>query len=283
MSRASRPRDPGQPGIWAWIFGEKGAAQTVPPSGFTARLVTLAAAAMAFLAVFAFALALASTRLAATWQADFSGQATLRIAAPAEDLDQATEAALQVLRTTPGIAQAHVITQAEQRALLQPWFGDELPLDRLTLPRLIALTEAPKGYDAAGLRLRLAGEVPQAILDDHNRWRRPLAQAANRLRWLAAGALGLIAITTAAVLALAAQAALAANAQVIDVLRLAGARDLWIARAFVRRFTRRAFWGALFGASCAAGLLQFWPLATATATGLLPSLPLRIFGGLSRG
>ena len=46
---------------------------------------------------------------------------------------------------------------------------------------------------------------------------------------------------------LAANAALAANAQVIRVLRLVGARDSYIARAFVRRFTLRALSGAAVG------------------------------------
>jgi cell division transport system permease protein len=40
---------------------------------------------------------------------------------------------------------------------------------------------------------------------------------------------------------------LSANAQVIKVLRLVGARDSYIARAFVRRFTLRALTGAAVG------------------------------------
>jgi cell division transport system permease protein len=78
------------------------------------------------------------------------------------------------------------------------------------------------------------------VLDDHTRWRKPLVRAASRLRLLGWASLGLIAAATAAMITLAAQAALAANAQVIQVLRLVGARDAYIARAFVRRFTLRA-------------------------------------------
>ena len=54
----------------------------------------------------------------------------------------------------------------------------------------------------------------------------------------------LIGATMAAMITLAANASLAANAQVIRVLRLVGARDSYIARAFVRRFTLRALAGA---------------------------------------
>ncbi len=50
------------------------------------------------------------------------------------------------------------------------------------------MTEADPGYDADGLRLRLAAEAPGAVLDDHSRWRRPLVAAAGRLRLLGLGA-----------------------------------------------------------------------------------------------
>ena len=69
----------------------------------------------------------------------------------------------------------------------------------------------------------------------------------------------------AAMITLAANAALAANAQVIEVLRLVGARDSYIARAFVRRFTLRAFAGAAAGAVLA--MLGVAMLPSADAAG----------------
>ena len=70
---------------------------------------------------------------------------------------------------------------------------------------------------------------------------------------------------------LAAQSALAANAQVIEVLRLVGARDTYIARAFVRRFTLRAFTGAAIGTLLAMIGIAFLPSADA-AGGFLTGL-----------
>ncbi|NIR61201.1 MAG: cell division protein FtsX, partial [Gammaproteobacteria bacterium] len=90
-------------------------------------------------------------------------------------------------------------------------------------------------------------EVPGAVLDDHTRWRRPLVSAASRLRLLGIVSLLLIGAAMAAMITLAAQAALAANTQVIAVLRLVGARDSYITRAFVRRFTLRALGGSALG------------------------------------
>jgi cell division transport system permease protein len=218
--------------------------RVVPPSGFTAQLTLFAAGAMAFLAVFALALSLASGRLAERWGDELGRSATIRIAAPADQQQAQTAAALRILETTRGVDNARALTDAEQAALLAPWFGAELALDTLPVPRLIEVIETSEGMDAAGLRLRLSAEVPGAVLDDHSRWREPLVKAAKRLRLLGWTSIVLIAAVTAAMVTLAANAALAANAQVISVLRLVGATDNYIAQAFIRRFTLRALVGA---------------------------------------
>ncbi|WP_196778378.1 cell division protein FtsX [Thalassorhabdomicrobium marinisediminis] len=229
------------------LAGDPQAERAVPPTGFTARLTVLTAGAMAFLAVFAMALSLATGRLADRWAAELAQTSTLRISAPQGQLDAQTEAALRVLQTTPGVAEARALSADEQRALLAPWFGPDLPIESLPVPQLIEIIEDADGYDPAGLRARLQAEVPGAVLDDHTRWREPLIEAAGRLRLLGLVSMGLIAVATAAMITLAANAALAANAQVIRVMRLVGAKDIYIARAFVRRFTLRALIGAALG------------------------------------
>ncbi|MHA6263392.1 cell division protein FtsX [Arenibacterium sp. CAU 1754] len=233
--------------IRALFTGDAQADRVVPPSGFTAQLTLFVSGAMAFLAVFALALSMASGRLANRWSDELARSATLRISAPADQRAAQTEAALKLLRQTPGIASARALSSEEQRNLLAPWFGTDLPLDDLPVPQLIEVIEDENGMDAAGLRLRLTAEVPGAVLDDHTRWRRPLVDAANSLRRLGLFSILLIGGATAAMITLAANAALAANAQVIEVLRLVGARDRYIAQAFVRRFTLRALIGAGVG------------------------------------
>lgn len=240
--------------------GDRAADRVVPPTGFTATLTTFTAGAMAFLAVFALALSLATGRLADRWASELAQTSTVRISAPLEEIEAQTLAAQEVLRTTPGVATSRILSEEEQMLLLEPWFGPDLPLEDLPIPRLIEVVEEGIGYDAEGLRLRLAGEAPGAFLDDHTRWRRPLVDAASRLRSLGWIAIALIALSTGAMITLAARAALAANAQVISVTRLVGARDVYIARAFVRRFTLRALAGAALGTGL--GMV---------AVGLLPS------------
>jgi cell division transport system permease protein len=224
-------------------------------------LILGSVAAMAFLAVFALALAVSAGQLADRWSDALSRTATIRISAPVGQQEAQTRATLAVLQTTPGIATARVLERTEQQALLEPWFGPDLPLDGLPIPRLIEITETPGGFAPDSLRLRLAAEAPGAVLDDHTRWRRPLVEAADRLRTLGLVSALLIGGAMAAMITLAANAALAANGQVITVLRLVGARDIYIARAFMRRFTLRALIGATAGSALATLALVLVPAA----------------------
>lgn len=221
---------------------------------------------MAYLAVFSLALSMSAARLADTWSASLAQTATIRISAPPSELDAQTDAVLEVLRTTPGIADARVMTPEEQGDLLSVWLGPDLPLDALPLPRMLEVWETDEGPDRQGLRLRLSAEAPGAIYDDHTQWRRPLVDAAGRLRALSTLALVLIGGVTGTIIALASSAAMASNAQVIRVLRLVGARDRFIARAFVRRMTQRASLGAVLGTAIGmlslVGLPSLGPAAT---------------------
>jgi len=258
-------------------FGDP--ARVVPVKGITAIVTGATAAAMAFLAVFALALSLSSGQLAQRWSDTLSQSATLRLSAPPSQIGAQTAAVLEILRTTPGVTSTRVMDIEEQRALLEPWFGPDLPLESLALPRMIEIIESSQGFDAAGLRLRLASEAPGAVLDDHTRWRRPLVQAADSLRLLAWLSVALIGGMMAAMVTLAASASLEANAQVIRVLRLVGARDAFIARAFTRRFAIRAFVGATVGTLL--GIAAFALLPVAGDSGFLTGLGFAGAGWLS--
>ena len=253
--------------LWRGLIGGDGGKgdRIVPPTGFTAQLTLFSAGAMAFLAVFALALALATGRLADRWSESLAGSVTIRISAPMAEQEAQVQTALSILQTTPGAGQPRLLPQDEMAQLLEPWFGPDMPVDALPVPALIDLPVTEDDFDAEGLRLRLEAEAPGAVLDDHTEWRRPLVSAANRLRMLGLVSLVLIAAASGAMITLAAKAALAANGQVIRVMRLIGARDLTIANAFVRRFTRRAAVGSAAGTVL--GMLAVAILPDASAAG----------------
>ncbi|QUS36910.1 cell division protein FtsX [Falsirhodobacter algicola] len=244
---------------------DPGAERLVPPTGTGVWLTVFAAGSMGFLSVFALSLSLSAGHLADRWADALARTSTIRIDATGEDGRQQTDAVLRLLETTPGIASARAMSDEEERALLAPWFGNDLPLDTLPIPQLVEVTEEGNGYDSEGLRQRLAAEAPGAVLDDHARWRQPLAAAALRLRLLGWAALTLILGTTGVIITLAANASLASNAQVLRVLRQIGAQDGYIARAFVRRFTLRTLFGSTAG--IATGLVVLLLIPSQTGSG----------------
>lgn len=268
--------------LWRGLLdGEGGKGnRIVPPTGFTAQLTLFTAGAMAFLAVFALALSLATGRLAERWSSELAQSVTVRVSAPSSEQEALTRSVMQILQTTPGAGQPHLASDDEIAHLLAPWFGPDMPIDALPVPDLIEAPIASPDFDSHGLRLRLEAEAPGAILDDHTQWRRPLVSAAERLRLLGILSLFLIVAASAAMITLAAKAALAASGQVIHVLRLIGARDITIAVAFVRRFTHRAAIGATVGALLGMAAIALLPEMNA-AGGFLTGLGFQGWGWLA--
>ena len=233
--------------LMAFVFGDSASDQVVPPRGSAAWLTGFASGAMAFIAVFALTLSLAVGRMADYWSEDLTRSATVTVVADEGALEAQTEAALRVLQTTPGVESATILDEAAQAALLEPWLGGNLPIDSLPIPSLVDVQFSETGPDIESLKLRLQAEAPGASLNDNSYWREPVVKAAQRLRLMVAVSLVLTAAITVIIVVLSANNSLASNQSIIKTLRLLGARDSYIARAFVRRITLRATFGALLG------------------------------------
>lgn len=244
-------------------FGLNDGPEIVPIEGWSAPLTTMIAAAMGFLAVLTLAAAMAADRLATEWRADLAGVATVRVSAPPDEMAGKVKTVLEALRTTPGIAEIKVLSRADQAELLAPWLGAETGIENLPMPQLIDVSLDGAGPDAKALRERLALTVEGVTYDDHAAWRAPLAATANALERLAIGATILVLAAAGAMVTLAARATLSANRRVIEVVRLIGAEDSYIAAAFVRRLTIRAIFGAAIGTVAACLALWLLPVIEA--------------------
>ncbi len=256
-----------------YLFGTTPSDQVVPPKGNAAWLTGFASGAMAFIAVFALTLSLAVGRLADYWALDLARTATVQIVAEGEALAAQSKAALRVLNTTQGIESASIIDKAEQLALLEPWLGSNLPLGTLPIPQMIDVRLNADGPDIDSLILRLQAEAPDASYNDHSTWRAPMLAASQRLRLMVAVSLLLTAAITVIIVVLSAQNALASNQSIIRTLRLLGARDAYIANAFVRRITLRATFGAVLGMVLAMLAVAAFP-ASPEANGLFSGMSL---------
>ncbi|MEM9794709.1 MAG: FtsX-like permease family protein [Pseudomonadota bacterium] len=238
------------------LIGDPTADAAVPPSGVTGHLTILASAAMALLAVFAVMLALSAGRVADRWSVAVQGRATLEL--PDQDPEVVLRAQV-LLAQTPGILEVALQDPADTRNQLAGWVNDPASLDGLALPVLIDIVEEAD-FEPAGLVGRLEGELPGAIYHRHQIWQTRVTDAVHRIRWLALGVLGLTFAVTTIVVTLAARASLAMNRPVVGTLRQMGAADSFVARAFVRRFTRRGLLGSALGTCVGLGLIALLPL-----------------------
>jgi cell division transport system permease protein len=213
----------------------------------------LVIAIMAFLAALAVGGVMIAERSVQSWQAGLTGRLTVQVlpqgAAPPED---EVNAAVQLLRGTPGVVYAAALSDEENLALVEPWLGRDAVVADLPFPRLIDVRLAPGATtDLELLATRLKEAAPHSVLDDHGRWIERLRGASDVVVLSALVILALIAIGTAASVAFATRAGLAAHREIVELLHLMGAQDHFIARAFERHYFVAAFAAAAVGAALA--------------------------------
>ena len=85
-------------------------------------------------------------RVAANWSGALAQSSTVRVSAPIGQVEAQVQAVLGILATTPGVATARELTEAEQHALLEPWFGPDLPLDTLPVIAGVRVMSDPFGW-----------------------------------------------------------------------------------------------------------------------------------------
>ena len=250
------------------------------------RLLPALVAAMALLGALTLGGARGAADLAARWQG--SAAAAITVQLPTATPEGRVRQALATLRAMPEVAEARAMDPARLAALLRPWLGEAvdtmaaLPLPVVIELRLHRLPAAPEVLEA-----RIAGAVPNAVVEAHGVWVARLVALARSLQGLALAALLLVAGIGAAVIAVAVRAGIAARREAIGILHDLGATDADIAGRFAQRVALLAGLGAVAGTLAAVPVLAAFaglaaPLlgAAPEAPGLLPTAPGLLAGWL---
>ncbi|MBM7066328.1 ABC transporter permease [Actibacterium sp. 188UL27-1] len=222
----------------------------LPTSGPVGVITALGAAALSLPMVIALVLGGSDGPVTATAQVP-DGIATVRLPAAAEAAQ--IETVLARIDQMPGVAASRTLPETDRAALLAPWLGADLPMQDLPLPILIDLSLS-QGFDPATAQEVLTRIAPAAVLHLHadpgSSPRPPDARG-----WY----LALIPLVLAfsALIALAAQTALAMHVDTMATLRLIGAKDSYITRIFGYRAARHIGWGTLAGSILGLGLWSF--------------------------
>ena len=251
---------------------------TLPLKGDPAsRFLPWIVALKVYLAALALAGALALNGAVAEWQGARAGTITVQVPPPGADDDtDHVDAAVAVLRATPGVAQADALARAEIVALLEPWLGAGNVDVELPLPWLIDVKlDGETPLDTAALDARLKAAAPGAEIDDHGEWLARVASAARAVQFAALAVVLAIVAATVGTVVFTTRTSLALHHDTVEVLHLIGAQDGFIARSFGRLALRLGLKGGLIGLVLAAlTLAAVGTFSSGLEAPLLPRLSL---------
>lgn len=251
-------------------FG-KSEAELIPQGRLSGPMLWVIAIMVA-LTVIAAAAGLAFSNTVRNASDALTGGVTVQIVnAQAGERDRQAQAALRALRTTPGVAEASLVSQHEIDRLIEPWLGAPTGGDAaIPVPALIdaRMRDPVTGETLGALRRSLRTVAPSARVDAQSTWLEPVFGAIGTLRWLTLALVGVLGFALAAAVLLAVRNALGTNRETIEIVHLLGGTDRQIARVFQRSIGFDAAGGGAIG----------------LALGLVVVLLLgRQFGGLGAG
>lgn len=221
----------------------------MPPDSASGATLHTIVAVMSFLACLALAGVLTLSRMATQWTEGLSSSATVQLLpSPQISPDDQVKEALSVVSQWPGVLSARALSRQDAEALLEPWLGTGNVLEDLPAPQLIEVTLKPGvPVELEGLGLKLADTVPGAQLDDHKRWNNELAGFAASSAAVGWSVLLLIGLATLAIIVFATQAGLRTHREIVEVVHMIGARDVFIAKEFQNHFLWLGIRGGLIG------------------------------------
>ena len=220
-------------------------------------------AIMVGLSVLAAGGALAMQNVTETARSQLSEGVTIQIVEADEAKRQRqAEEVLAAVQTDPGVVDAFIVPPEDVAALVEPWLGQVARSDVVPLPALIDMTLAREATPnlLAALEEQVGSVAPGARIDAQSDWLGPVFEALDALRYLAWGLIGLLILTSAAAVWLAARNALNANGDTIEVVHLLGGTDDQIVRIFQRSVLIDAGVGSAIGVTL--GVLALLLLGT---------------------
>ena len=229
-------------------------APLLPVSDARDRGLVFVVATLCFLACLTALAVLVANRATQVWTTQLQSQATIVVRPRANETpDSAAARAAESLASVQGVVEARALEKSQAEALVAPWLGDIGDLDDLPIPRLVTVELDPRSPATSNdLNRALKAQGLDALVDDHSIWTKDIARAANLARGFGVGILALIISAAGAVIAFATRAGLRSRRDVVEVLHLVGAQDIYIARLFQERFAQMAGWAGSLGAIGAA-------------------------------
>jgi len=247
----------------------------LPDGSLTGGALPWVIGVMVFLCALAASVGLSAGHAVDDWARGLTQRMSVQIVEPdSEARETQLEAALDILRRTPGVADARRLSRAESERLLEPWLGAGNVTGDLPIPAMIDVTLASgMSVDADALEARLRQAAPSAAVDDYARWLNSLNRLTGLMQAVSFSVMGLIFAATAAIAVFGTRAGLSAHRESIEIMHLMGANDDAVAAEFRRSFLTQGIKGGLGGLLVGGVTLAMLMQAAGDLDGgLLPSL-----------
>mgnify|MGYP001235199427 CR=1 FL=1 len=235
------------------------------------RFMTWITGALIYLAILAFALAaMADGRISAARHEPRMLTVSLPPAAAGEAGQAETERILALLQSLPGVASAQPVSTEEMATLVEPWVGSLADLGRLPLPRIfdVVYNQGIEPSEAEVSRA-LAEVVQGAVVESVPTRSVEVTRTARALRLLGGVLGGLLLVAGIAVVAVVTRLSLDLHDETVELLRMMGAADSYVARQFEQHALSSGLRGSIAGFLLAALTL----VGTAWALGHFADMP----------
>ena len=194
----------------------------------------------------------------------------------AENGDEVAKKVLEIVRSTPGVTEAEIISTSHIKEMVEPWFGKSTAVNNLPLPTIIeAKLLNGADIDYAALKAKIVTIVPDADIDDHKQWIAQFSGFVHLVQWVLFAIAFFIISATAAVVIFACKTSLKIHRNTVALLHRLGAMDGYIASQFQQHAALLALKGAFVGCGFAAGtMLALHLMARHIDSPLFPSFTL---------
>lgn len=221
------------------------------------KFLMLLIALMSFLSVLACSGTFALNNMTNRWSSGLENKVTIEIAVETKEghllsnntVKKETDKLAKELKNNSLIKSLNVLTNAQIQELISPWIGDNLTLNDIPLPGLIAIelhTSNPKSLNT--LRSDIQKISKYAYLETHHEWLSDLINFAKTLRMLSLFIAIIITGITIIAITAGIRTRLAIHKKEILLLHAIGATDHYIARQFQRHAMIISLKGGLLGA-----------------------------------
>ena len=252
------------------------------------HFLILLIALMSFLMIIALSGSLALSSMAHRWSSGLENKVTIEISVETKDGQLLSQKAIQLatkkiaiaLRKSENIKSFDVMGAKDVQELISPWIGNNLSLDDVPLPGLIAveLKDSKNGaFEALESTIKDASE--HAELETHQDWLSDLIRFAHILKLLSLFLVGVIFTITVTTIIAAIRARLTLHKKAVELLHNMGATDYYITRQFARHTLIVGAKGTAIGTVL--GIITTLAIIYATkqsGTALIPTLDIGLTG-----